>query len=108
MIINQINKKVIMSSATGDLFFKYLKKVKGNTRDYSLPSNYNFINYLVFYEDDEKMKIQAKNCIDNNLKAIFFINDVNKAYELHTEFKGNTLFVCNESQKEFASKMDKE
>jgi len=108
MIINQSNKKVIMSSATGDLIIRYLKKVKGIvTRDYSLPISYDFINYILFYENDQQMKLQAKNCIDNDIKAIFFINNVKKAYDLHCEFKGNTMFVCGDSQEEFASKMDR-
>lgn len=79
MIISQSNKKIIMSSATGDLIIKYLNKIEGIiTRDYSLPINYDFIESINFYKKDQQMKIQAKKCIDNNIKAIFFINDVKK------------------------------
>lgn len=109
LIINQSNKKVIMSSATGELIIKYLKGIKAiKTRDYTLPINYDFINYILFYKNDQQMKIKAENCINNNIKAIFFINDVSKAYDLHCEFKENSMFVCGDSQEKFVSKMDRE
>lgn len=122
-ILDLKDKKIIFMSATGDMMSKFLSNLtriqnylnkSGDLpssieikHDYLMNEDYSFINQVVFYKSDDAMVRQAANIISNNMKAIFFFASVQKAYEMHEQFKEHSLFACSK-QNAFHKKMDNE
>jgi hypothetical protein len=88
-------------SATPEAMKKYFREVaKVETLDYSIPINYNFIDEVKFYKDDEVIEDLAKEVIDSGSKAIFFIQSAKKAYAFYKKCKkGTSLFSCSKTNK---------
>ena len=70
--------------------------------------NYDFIKKLYFFNKDSTIEEMARNLIEQNKKAIFFIQSAEKAYNLHKKFKNNTIFNCSESNLKYSKYVDKD
>ncbi|WP_203246317.1 DEAD/DEAH box helicase [Sporosarcina beigongshangi] len=102
-ILEQSRAIRIFTSATGDYVKHYLndEKHKGiSTIDYNIPINFDFIRHLEFYHKDETLETYIEQAIAQNKKAIFFIQSVKKAYELHERYKEHSLFNCSKNNKD--------
>lgn len=99
-ILNQTNTIRIFMSATGNKMKYYMKESKHlglDTIDYEIPINFNFIRKLEFFKSNDTLYTYMDQAIALNKKAIFFIDDTQTAYELHTRYKEHTLFNCSQS-----------
>ena len=100
-ILNQSCIKIFMS-ATGDYCKRYINNILHiNTIDYELPIKYNFIKSLTFYNLDTTLDDFLDNYINENEKAIFFIQSAKKAYELYLRHKDKCIFNCSKSNKDY-------
>lgn len=107
-ILNQNCTRILMS-ATADIVKRYINNIKGlKTIDYKIESNFDFINKLCFYSKDISLESIAKKIIENNLKAIIFMNNVEKAYKLYNKFKDNSIFNCSKNNSKYYKYVDKE
>lgn len=94
-IINESNAIRILVSATSKYMKYYLKILrKLETKDYEIESDTNFIESLQFYYKDDVLEKYLDGAVKNQLKAIFFIDNTKKAYELHMKYKDITFFNC--------------
>lgn len=99
-ILNQNNAIRIFMSATGRKMKYYMKESKHlglTTIDYNLPIDFNFIRRLEFFHSKDTFHSYMNQAIAMNKKAIFFIDNVEDAYELHKKYKDYTLFNCSQS-----------
>lgn len=102
LILSQSNAVKIFMSATGDYMKKYLNNIKKiDTVDYILPIAHENIKQLTFFNKDETLYEFAKECIEKNDKAIFFIQSAEKAYKLYSKFKKYSLFNCGKQDKHY-------
>lgn len=100
-ILRQTNKVKIFMSATGDLMQKYFKHIELETKDYEIKADFNWINELKFFNKDETIEGIIEDIIDNDEKAIVFIESVEKAYKLYKKYKKYSLFCCSKSNKKY-------
>lgn len=99
-ILNEDSKIRIFMSATGDNMKKYLNNHKHmQTIDYEIPLGFDFIKHLEFYRNNETLESFMQKAIEQNRKAIFFINDTQLAYKLHKKYKDHSLFNCSRSNR---------
>lgn len=107
-ILKQSAVKIFMS-ATPEIIKGYLNKIKGlETIDYNINIDYNFIDNLYFYSKDDALDYIIKGVIDNNSKAIIFMNNVEKAYKAFTKYKDNCIFNCSSNNSKYYKYVDKE
>lgn len=87
--LNHSNQIKIFASATPQpLFYSALKfKYK-----YNLPTNYSYIEKIVFYNDTSEI---VDTIIKSDSKTLFFFSDVVKAFNFKNEYKEMTRFVCS-------------
>ena len=100
-ILRQTNKIKIFMSATGDLMQKYFKHIELETKNYEIKGNFEWINELNFFNKDETIEGIIEDIIDNDEKAIVFIESVEKAYKLYKKYKKYSLFCCSKSNKKY-------
>lgn len=106
-ILSYTNAIKIFMSATGDYVKRYLNGIKKiETKNYELDIKYDFIEELSFFYSDETMSNFAKECIETDSKAIFFIQSAEKAYNLYSKFKDNCIFNCSKSNKKYYKYVD--
>ena len=102
LILKQTNSIRIFMSATGDYMKRYLTDVKDiKTRDYELPINFNFIEKLNFYNDEDTVQKLIEKAIKKGDKVIVFIQSATKAYELYKKYKKHCLFNCGKSDQHY-------
>ena len=95
-IMGNTNAVKIFMSATGENVEDYIKsEVKVDTMNYSIPFDWSFIDTLNFFHSDASLPEFAKAVIEKGEKAIFFIQQAEKAYKLYKEFRGYALFNCS-------------
>lgn len=98
-ILKQTNKVRIFMSATGELMKKYFEYIGIETKDYEIKTNFDWINELNFFNKYETIEGIIEDIIDNDEKAIVFIESVEKAYKLYKKYKKYSLFCCSKSNK---------
>ncbi|NFV48376.1 DNA helicase [Clostridium botulinum] len=92
----------IFMSATADKIKTYMNTIENiKLKQYELPISYDFIEDLSFYNDNAVIEKLLKNIISKNEKAIFFINDIEYALDLHRSHKKHTLFNCSKSNEKY-------
>lgn len=107
-ILNSNTIKIFMS-ATDGLIKNYLKmKKKIEVTEYEIPSTFDFIRSLSFFDKQDMMFEIAEECLENNDKCIFFIQSAKLAYELYSKFKNNAIFNCSKSNKEYYKHVDEQ
>lgn len=100
-IMSKTSAVRIFMSATADNVEKYIKEEYGDAviRKYQIERNYDRIRRLIIFTSDE-LESFAKQIIDKDLKAIFFIDNVDDALKLYKKFSKNSLFCCSPARKE--------
>lgn len=99
-ISNKNNCIKLFMSATGcDMKKEVVKLTKNKVYEYIIPRDWSWIDSLTFYNKDSSLETFAKDIIQKNEKAIFFIQSATKAYDLYTKFKKNSLYLCGNSDK---------
>lgn len=107
-VLNSNTIKIFMS-ATDGLIKNYLKmKKKIKVTEYEIPSTFDFIRSLSFFNKQETMFELVQECLENNDKCIFFIQSAKLAYELYSEFKDSAIFNCSKSNKEYYKYVDEQ
>ncbi|WP_072913257.1 DNA helicase [Desulforamulus aeronauticus] len=98
MILAQNDKKIIFMSATGDYMKRYINYIrKINTIDYELPIEFKFIKSLTFFNKNETLEKFIEEAIEKKDKGIFFIQSVEKAYNLYKKYENVCLFNCSKN-----------
>lgn len=96
---------IILMTATGKYIRGYLKKVKKiELSEYELSESrdkYGCISDLVFYHSDDSLNGIVDDILKTNDKAIVFISDRKKAYNLHVKYRDKSMFNCSAHTKEF-------
>lgn len=102
LILEQANTTRIFMSATGDSVKRYIGNyLKHDIISYEIPTNYDFIQSLSFYNSDDALDTIIKQYIDQNNKCIFFIQSAEKAYNLYRRYENYSLFNCGKSDKHY-------
>jgi hypothetical protein len=113
MSLNQILEKSdkirLFMSATGDYMTKYIRDYKKMTTiDYEVPSNFNFIKELTFFNKDHTMETFIEEAIEKQAKGIFFIQSAEKAYKLYRKYKEHCLFNCSKNNEDYYKYVDEQ
>jgi len=109
LILNQSSAIKIFMSATGDQMKRFINDNKGiETIDYELPIDFDFIEDLSFFQNDDTFEIFVDEIIARNEKAIFFIQSAKKAYELYNKYKDYCLFNCSKHNSDYYKYVDKQ
>jgi len=108
LILSQTSAIKIFMSATGDQMKRFINENKGiETIDYELPIDFDFIEDLSFFHNDEMLDMFMDEIITRNEKAIFFIQSAKKAYELCKKYKDYCLFNCSKHNSDYYKYVDK-
>jgi len=108
LILSQSSAIKIFMSATGDQMKRFINDNKGiETIDYELPIDFDFIEDLSFFHNDETFEMFMDEIIARNEKAIFFIQSAKKAYELYKKYKDYCLFNCSKHNSDYYKYVDK-
>src|SRR5690606_6317598 len=106
-ILNNNSIKILMS-ATGNQMKMFLNDYMDiKTIDYVIPKDYSYIEHLEFFFEDV-LEEYLKEAIEKNIKAIFFIQSAEKAYELHKQFKQHTMFNCSSGNSKYYKYVDQD
>lgn len=107
-ILSQTNKIRIFMSATGDYMKNYIEKYKGLTIiPYELDIDFSFIKELAFFNKDETLDFFIEETMKRKEKSIFFIQSVEKAYNIHKKYKKHTIFNCSKYNSKYYKHVDK-
>ena len=88
----------LFMSATGEKVEYYLsRRNRKNICQYSLSSNYSYVQQLTFFSQDEDVNYIADICIKHDTKAIFFIQSATKAYKFYKQYADYSIFNCGKS-----------
>lgn len=102
------NFVLIFMSATNGFINTYLEKdLKVETKHYTIPISYGFINIIDFYIKEVELYKLLDYQLANGIKTIVFMDSAKKSFEAYERYKDNSMFVCSEFNKTYASKMDK-
>lgn len=115
-IMQNNNSVKIFMSATGENMDRYIKeniKLYINPEsikiiNYKLPIKYDFIKKLSFFNKEETFDELIEEFINEKTKAIFFIQNLEEAYDLYKRYKKHCLFNCGTSNKKFYRRVKKE
>lgn len=85
----------VFITATSDKIRRYLtEEQKIELKEYKVEGE-NHISTLYFYKDDSAVNELMQYAVHSRNKAIFFINDVRKAYRLYKKYKDYAIFNCS-------------
>lgn len=108
-ILEQTNITRIFMSATGNYMKEYINDLKKiHTINYKLPIKYEFIKSLTFFNKPKTLEKFIEEAINNNNKAIFFIQSAKQAYNLYKKYENYCLFNCSKSNIKYYKYVDKE
>lgn len=109
LILSQSSAIKIFMSATGDQMKRFINDNKNiETIDYELPIDFDFVEDLSFFQNDDTFEMFMDEIITRNEKAIFFIQSAKKAYELFKKYKDYCLFNCSKHNKDYYKYIDKD
>lgn len=92
----------IFMSATGENVEQYLSvNYRKRVRKYSLKPDYEYVSGLTFFSQDEDIDYLAEKAINENVKAIIFIQSAEKAYKLYCKYSQYSLFNCSTNNKHY-------
>lgn len=97
-IMNQSGSVRIFMSATIDGIQEYINTNRSIvTKDYVIPPSIRRVETLTFFGKDDMFDEFAKQFLERKEKAIFFINNARKAYELYQRYRTVSTFNCSKS-----------
>ncbi|WP_223553476.1 DEAD/DEAH box helicase [Lysinibacillus sphaericus] len=95
-------------SATGGTLLNYIKRFYKERKliEYSLSQDYGFVDKLSAYQSDEYLYKAMDWLLENNHKAMIFIQSDRKAYQIFKKYEQHATFVCgvNSDYVEFVDK----
>lgn len=99
-ILGQTNKVRIFMSATGNLMYKYIKNRRGiDTLYYYIDDDFSWMNLNFFGKKNTSLNVIIDEVLEKNEKALIFIDDIDRCYNLYKEYKNYSIFCCSESRK---------
>ena len=105
-ILESNSAKRIFMSATGDKMIRFLRGYKKvETIDYKLDIEYDFNEVNFFYKDNTIEKL-IDTFIENNEKAILFIQSAEKAYNIYKKYKKYCIFNCSKNNEKYYKYVD--
>lgn len=115
-IMRNNNSVKIFMSATGENMKRYIKEniklyinpERIKIKNYNIPIKYDFVKKLSFFYEEETFDELIEEFINQKTKAIFFIQDLEEAYDLYKRHKKHCLFNCGKSNKKFYRYVKKE
>lgn len=115
-IMQNNNSVKIFMSATGQNMGRYIKeniKLYINPEsikviNYNLPIKFDFVKKLSFFYEEETFDELIEEFINQKTKAIFFIQNLEEAYELYKRHRKHCLFNCGKTNKKFYRHVKKE
>lgn len=93
--------KILMTASMDNLHEYITSLYTCETVDYTLPSKNNHIEALTFFLQNDTIPEIAKQIIQSGEKGLIFIDDIARAYKLHQQFKGSSIFCCSKSQPKY-------
>lgn len=100
-ILDQTDKVRILMSATGEIMKRYInnaKKIK--TKDYIIESSFEWMD-LYFFNKDMTINDILDEVIENNEKALVFMDSSEKSYDLYKEYKKYSLYCCSKGNTKY-------
>lgn len=108
-IVEQANAIKVFMSATGENMKLYINKKRNLiTKDYKLEIKYYFIKQAKFFYTEKTMDDLINKFIISGTKAIFFIQSVEKAYELYKKYEKHCLFNCSKFNQKYYKYVNKD
>lgn len=99
---------IFMSTTNGFINTFFEKDLKLEMKPYSIPISYEFIKRIDYYTKEVELYKLLDNQLANGIKTMVFMDSAKKSFEAYERYKDNSMFVCSEFNKTYASKMDKE
>lgn len=95
-ILSASHAVTLLLSATGESLLPYLQRFykERNLIKYKLKQDYSFIEVLSAYQCDEQLYKAIDWLVENNEKAIIFLQSDKKAYEVFKRYQMYATFVC--------------
>ena len=100
-ILNQNNSIKIFMSATPEGFHHLLSKHQSyanlNPETIQLPTDYGYIESLSFFRQDNDLSVMkeiARDVLDTDRKAIFFVESAHDAYNLYCSLPEELALLC--------------
>lgn len=96
----------IMMSATSAIFQEFCSRYKIKFIQYCIDYNYDHIRELNFFVDVNVIHKTIDECIERNVKCLFFISKIELCYELYSKYKSISIFNCSKHNKMFSKYID--
>lgn len=74
---------------------------------YILPASYSMMKLQLFYNDD-LMDTIANKAIREDVKAIFFSNNIKRLYALYKKYEDRSMFICSEYNANYSQHINEE
>ena len=74
---------------------------------YILPASYSMMKLQLFYNDD-LMDTIANKAIREDVKAIFFSNNIKRLYALYQKYEDRSMFICSEYNANYSQHINEE
>ncbi|NGT97183.1 DEAD/DEAH box helicase family protein, partial [Clostridium perfringens] len=100
-ILRQTDKIRIFMSATPKLINSYIKHRKIETKDYEIEKDFTWMNLNFFNKKADSVKTIIDDVLDKNEKALIFIDDLSRCYDLYRDYKDYSLFCCSENKSHY-------
>ncbi|MGA3674092.1 DEAD/DEAH box helicase [Lysinibacillus agricola] len=99
---------LLFLSATGDTIINFLKRFYKERKliEYPLERDYSYIDKLSAYQSDEYLYKAMDWLLENNHKAMIFIQSDKKAYQIFKRYEQHATFVCGKHSS-FVEHVDK-
>lgn len=98
-VIKSHATKVLMS-ATGDHVNDFLRHfLHTEPISYQVDIDYNFVNEVRVFYDNETIDDIANKAIKDNRKVVFFIQSATKAHEYYEKYRKVSIFNCGKNHK---------
>jgi len=108
LLAHRKNFVLIFMSATNGFINTFLEKdLNVEMKPYTIPISYEFIKSIDFYIKEAELYNLLDKQLANGIKTMVFMDSAKKSFEAYERYKDNSMFVCSEFNKTYASKMDK-
>lgn len=108
--IIQANCIKIFMSATINTFNAFMNENNYKVKKYIIPRSFNPVMKLNFFNQDETMIKIIQNALQksDSIKILYFCQSAKKAYEIHSEFKSDSMFLCSDSNMSYVEYVDQD
>lgn len=105
-VMEQTNALRVFLTATDYGISRYFQEQSIDFEKYVIPLKSGQIESLSFFFDETRLATIAREVIESGKKAIFFLQSAQTAYDLHRQFRDNSLFLCSRTNKKYSRYMD--